>query len=160
MSSSIVSVLLWAAALSSGLMAGVYLAFSGFIMRAFNCLSAAQAISAMNVINTSIVRSVFMPLFFGSTVISVCLVVLAIIYWGEKGAGLMFVAGVVYFIGMFMCTVLCNVPLNNFLATLNVDTDNLQQAWSQYLTTWTSWNHLRVISSLVTCLSCIWLLSA
>ncbi len=34
MYSTIVTVLLWTAALSSGLMAGVYFAFSGFIMRA------------------------------------------------------------------------------------------------------------------------------
>jgi len=159
MSSLVVIVFLWAVALSSGVMAGVYLAFSCFIMRAFNQLGAPQAVAAMNAINASIVRSVFMPVFFGSTILSVCLIVISIFHWDEVGAGLVFIAGAVYFTGMFVCTVLFNVPLNNFLATLKDDSKNLQQAWSQYYKVWTEWNHLRVISSLVTCITCIWILS-
>jgi len=159
MSSLAVCVFLWAAALSSGVMAGVYLAFSGFIMRSFNQLSASQSVAAMNAINVTIVRSVFMIIFFGSTIISVCLIVISMLYWDEAGAALVLIAGVVYFMGMFVCTVLFNVPLNNFLATLTDDSHNLQQAWTQYYKVWTSWNHLRVISSLVTCISCIWILS-
>jgi len=159
MSTLVVIVFLWAAALSSGVMAGVYLAFSSFIMRSFNQLDASQAVAAMNAINITIVRSVFMPVFFGSTIISICLIVTSIVYWDEVGAGVMLIAGVVYFMGMFVCTVLFNVPLNNFLATLKGDTDNFQQAWAEYYKVWTNWNHVRVISSLVTCITCIWLLS-
>lgn len=160
MSSSLVTSLLWIAALGSGLMAGVYFAFSGFIMKAFGKIELAQSIAAMNAINETILRSSFMPVFFGSSIISVLLIIVAFAQWGEAGSGLTLIAGVVYFVGMFMCTVIFNVPLNNLLAGLNKDSVNAQEVWSHYLKTWTKWNHLRTVSSLVTCALSIWLLSA
>ena len=159
MSSILITVLLWAAALSSGLMAGVYFAFSVFIMKAFDKIETAQSVAAMNSINEIILRSLFMPVFFGSSIISFLLVVVAFVYWGEAGAGLALIAGMVYFVGMFACTVVFNVPLNNALARLGPDSDNAQQIWSHYLSTWAKWNHLRTVCSLITCALCIWLLT-
>jgi uncharacterized membrane protein len=159
MSSTLVTILLWAAALSSGLMAGVYFAFSGFIMKAFGKIETAQSVAAMNSINEVILRSLFMPVFFGSSIISFLLVVVAFVYWGEADAGLALIAGMVYFVGMFACTVVFNVPLNNALARPGPDSDNAQQIWSRYLSTWTKWNHLRTVCSLITCALCIWLLT-
>jgi uncharacterized membrane protein len=158
MSSPFVTVLLWAAALSSGLMAGVYFAFSGFIMKAFARIEPAQSVAAMNSINEVILRSLFMPVFFGSSIISFLLVIVGFIYWGKAGAGLALIAGMVYFVGMFACTVVFNVPLNNALARPDPDSNNAQQIWSHYLITWTKWNHLRTVCSLITCALCIWLL--
>lgn len=159
MTSLIVTSLLWVTALSSGVMAGVYFAFSTFIMRAFGTLEPPQAVAAMNAINTTILRSLFMPLFFGSSIVSVALVVIAVMNWGEAGSGMALLAGVFYFLGMFVCTGLFNVPLNNALGEIaSNNTDNSQQ-WIHYLKTWTSWNHLRTMSSLATCSLCIWLLS-
>jgi len=159
MSSTIVTALLWTAALSSGLMAGVYFAFSGFIMQAFGKIDTTQSIAAMKSINETILRSSFMPLFFGSTIISVLLMIATFVHWGEAGTELTLMAGAVYFVGMFACTVLFNVPLNNLLAKLDPNSANAHQVWSRYLKTWTNWNHLRTISSLVTCILCVWLLS-
>lgn len=159
MSSSIVTALLWTAALSSGLIAGVYFAFSAFIMQAFGKIDTTHSISAMNAINETILRSLFMPLFFGSSIISLCLIFVALVYWGEAGTKLTLLAGAVYFIGMFISTVAFNVPLNNLLARTDPDSDNARQVWSHYINKWTKWNHLRTVSSLVTCVLCIWLLS-
>lgn len=160
MSSSIISVLLWTAALSSGLIAGVYFAFSGFIMQAFREIDTTQSIAAMNSINKIILRSLFMPLFFGSSLVSVLLIIAAFANWDEAGSELMLVAGAVYFVGMFVCTVLFNVPLNNTLARVDPDSVNAHHVWSHYLKTWTNWNHLRTVSSLLTCVLCIWILSS
>ena len=159
MTSLIVTILLWVTALSSGVMAGVYFTFSTFIMRAFGTLEAPLAVAAMNAINIVILRSLFMPLFFGSSVISVLLVVAAVMNWGESGAGMALLAGLLYFLGMFVCTVLFNVPLNNALGALAPSTDDFQ-LWTHYLKTWTNWNHLRTISSVLTCSLCVWLLSS
>jgi uncharacterized membrane protein len=159
MSSLLITVLLWAAALSSGLMAGVYFAFSGFIMKAFDKLETTQSVTAMNAVNEVILRSLFMPIFFGSSIISLILIVVGFIYWDEAEAGLVLIAGVVYLVGMFVCTVVFNVPLNNTLSRLDPTSDNAQQGWSHYLNNWTKWNHLRTVSSLVTCVLCIWLLT-
>ncbi len=160
MSSSIVTVLLWTAALSSGLIAGVYFAFSGFIMQAFSKIDTTQSITAMNSINETILRSLFMPLFFGSSFISALLIIVAFVNWDEAGSELTLVAGAVYFIGMFVCTALFNVPLNNTLARTDPDSVDAHHVWSHYLKTWTNWNHLRTISSLFTCILCSWILSS
>ena len=159
MSSSIVAVLLWTAALSSGLIAGVYFAFSAFIMQAFGKLETSQSVAAMNAINETILRSFFMPLFFGSTLVSVMLMIAALVHWNDAGSGWTLLAGVVYFMGMFVCTVVFNVPLNNLLAKLNEDSTHAGGVWSRYLKTWTQWNHLRTVSSLAASGLSIWLLT-
>lgn len=158
MTTNLLTALLWVAALGSGLMAGVYFAFSTFIMRAFNNLEPAQATAAMNAINTTILRSLFMPLFFGSSIVSLLLVVLGLVRWGEPGATVTLLAGAIFLLGMFACTALFNVPLNNALATLEPNSSEALQLWPKYLKSWTSWNHLRTLSSLSSCGLCIWLL--
>lgn len=160
MSLSMVTVLLWIAALSSALMAGVYFTFSGFIMKAFASIESTKGIDAMNAINITILRSLFMPVFFGSSIVSVLLIIVAIAQWSNADSGLMLITGLIYFVGMFLCTVIFNVPLNNSLADLNKNSSNAEEVWSHYLKTWTQWNHLRTVSSLLTCILCIWLLSA
>lgn len=156
---SIVTALLWATALSNGLMAGVYFAFSGFIMKAFDNIETSQAIAAMNSINEVILRSLFMPVFFGSSIISLILSVYAMIYWGEPGTGLMLTTGMVYVVGMFLCTAVFNVPLNNILARLDTQSDNAPQVWLHYLNKWIRWNHLRTVSCLISFTLSIWLLT-
>jgi uncharacterized membrane protein len=159
MATEIVDILLWTAALSSGLIAGVYFTFSAFVMRAFGNIEASHSIAAMNAINKTILRSAFMPLFFGSTIISVLLMISAFFHWGAAGAEFMLMAGAIYFVSMFICTVLFNVPLNNSLAALEPDSANANQIWSRYLKTWTHWNHLRTLGSITTCILCVWILS-
>jgi|GEM_PF-4434152 len=46
MSESIITGLLWSAALGSGLMAGIYFSFSAFIMRAFDRLDTTQSLES------------------------------------------------------------------------------------------------------------------
>lgn len=159
MSSTLVTVLLWITALGSGLMAGVYFSFSGFIMKSFGNIESAHSVAAMNSINKTILHSWFMPLFFGTSIVSVILAIVSTIHWNETGSGPGLMAGTVYFVGMFVCTVVFNVPLNNLLASVEPDSNNSQQVWSHYLKTWTKWNHLRAVSSVVTCVLSIWLLS-
>jgi len=159
MTSSSSIILLWIAAISSGLIAGVYFAFSAFIMQAFGKIHSTQGISAMNAINETILRSAFMPLFFASSIISLWLIFSGYIHWGETGSELTLLAGAIYFTGMFACTVIFNVPLNNALAAIDDDSKNTQIIWSDYLKSWTRWNHLRTFSSLCSCIICIYILS-
>jgi uncharacterized membrane protein len=56
MSSPLVTVLLWTAALSSGLIAGVYFTFSGFIMQSFSTIEEKHSVVAMNAITTTILK--------------------------------------------------------------------------------------------------------
>ncbi len=160
MNSLLVTALLWTAALGSGLMAGVYFAFSAFVMRALGSISGSSAIATMNSINSVILRSSFMPLFIGSTIVAAMLMGVGVWYWSEAGAGLVLIAGLIYFSGMFVSTIVCNVPLNNELAGVHGEDDASLEVWSRYLKTWTNWNHSRTACSLATCAMCIWALSS
>ena len=144
---SLITMLLWFSAIGCGLIAGLYFAFSTFIMTAFARIEQGQGIAAMNAINSTILRSLFMPLFFGTTIAGAALAVLAIMRWSEPGAALMLAGGVIYVIGMFLVTVVYNVPLNNELARADPADANTAQLWARYLKDWTFWNHVRTIAS-------------
>lgn len=159
MDSPLFTVLAWSMAVCSGLMAGTYLAFSGFIMRSFASLDTAHAIVAMNAINVTILKSAFMPLFFGSTLIGLLMVLVGLWQWGEPGAGWVLTGGLIYVVGMFIVTATANVPLNNALAKVSGDGQEAEQIWTRYLERWTRWNTMRTFASLVTLMVCIELLS-
>lgn len=141
---------LFIASLSAGLMAGVYFAFSIFIMRALDQLGAVQAANAMNAINEVILHSWFVTLFFGSTGLYAMLAGVAVFDTDLAGRWWLFAAGLVYVVGMFLCTAVFNVPLNNRLAAAGDDNSIKCEAWKHYFVYWARWNHLRAVCSLVT----------
>jgi uncharacterized membrane protein len=139
--------LLWFSAIGCGLMAGVYFAFSTFIMTALARLDQAASIAAMNAINVDIVRSLFMPLFLGTTVAGAAMVVTGVLRVSEPGAVSMIAGGVLYVVGMFVVTMVFNVPLNNALAAVQPSGPEAGAVWATYLKDWTFWNHVRTVAS-------------
>jgi uncharacterized membrane protein len=140
----VTTALLWFTALGCGVMAGIYFAFSAFIMAALRRAIPAVGIAAMNSINVVILRSPFMPLFWGTTLASVALAAIALSGWNDVAAQAMFAGGAVYVLGMFVCTVVFNVPLNNALQAVDAGSDAALPVWQRYLSQWTRWNHGRV----------------
>ena len=147
MGQAIVTILLWFSAISCGLIAGLYFAFSAFVMTALGRIDQAAGISAMNAINTSILRSLFMPIFFGSSVASLLLALIAVFGWDSPGSAMMLLGGVVYVAGMFVCTLIFNVPLNNELAAVDPASPRGAEVWARFLRDWTFWNHVRTVAS-------------
>jgi uncharacterized membrane protein len=139
--------LLWFSAIGCGLLAGLYFAFSTFIMTALGRIDQAAGISAMNAINVDILRSLFLPLFLATTLSSAALAGLAIFRWSEAGAVAMLVGGVLYVLGMFVVTMVFNVPLNDALAASDPNSAAAATLWTRYLSDWTFWNHVRTITS-------------
>ena len=144
---SIITGLLWFSAVGCGLLAGVYFAFSTFVMTALGRIGQAPGIMAMNAINTVIVQSLFMPFFLGTTLASLTLAIVAIFRWGEPGATAMAAGGVLYVLGMFAVTMIFNVPLNDALAAVDPASTEATRIWARYLNDWTLWNHVRTILS-------------
>lgn len=142
----VVTLLLWFCALGCGLIAGLYFAFSAFIMTAFSRIEQAHGVAAMNAINATILQSAFMPIFLGTTLAALVLAILAAFRWGQPGSTAMIVGGLVYVLGMFVVTMVFNVPLNNSLAA--VGPADAPAVWAHYLKDWTWWNHVRTLSSL------------
>ena len=136
------------AALGCGLMAGVFLAFSSFVMSALARLPAPQGIAAMQSINIRAVTPVFMSVFLGTAVLCIFLGVLALVS-RPAGAGYLVTGSLCYVVGSFLVTVVFNVPRNNRLAIAHPEDAAAALLWSDFLRSWTAWNHLRTIASLV-----------
>ncbi len=136
------------AGLGCGVMAGVYFAFSAFVMRSLDVLPRAQGVAAMQSINEVILVSGFMPLFIGTTVLAVGLGATGLLTWSDPGSGVMIAAGVVYALGMFLCTAALNVPLNDALAALDPASPDAARLFDHYVDRWTVWNHVRTVASL------------
>lgn len=138
--------LLAVSALAAALMAGVYFAFSAFIMTAFAELERGAGpgagAAAMNAINRVILRSAFMPLFWGSTLASLALAVLALLDRSAPGSAAQLGGGALYVVGMFGVTAAFNVPLNNRLPAAMEG----GAVWAHYLRAWTRWNHVRTLA--------------
>jgi len=136
-----------AIALACALMAGIYLAFSSFVMSSLAVLPRAQGILAMQAINRVILSSSFMVLFFASTAASLGLGVWGVVRWGAPGSPYLVAGGLLYVLGMFVCTAAFNVPLNDGLDALDPMSSAAAEVWSTYLRDWTRYNHVRTVCS-------------
>jgi len=149
MNSTLLTTLLWFCALGCGLLAGLYFAFSAFIMTALDRAGPAHAIAVMNSINLTILRSPFMPVFFGTTLGAAALVQIGFMGGQTRADILMVAGGLTYVLGMFVVTMAANVPLNNKLAAAHATSGQAVVTWQRYLIAWTRWNHVRTLTSLL-----------
>jgi uncharacterized membrane protein len=137
-----------AAIMGCGLIAGVFFAFSGFIMTALARRPSAQGIAAMQSINIAVINPLFMLVFLGTGVVCLLLLMLAIGDWSRSNAPYLLVGSLLYLIGALGVTIGCNVPLNKKLAIIQPNSSDAMDIWIKYLATWTAWNHLRTVASL------------
>lgn len=138
-----------AAALGSGLMGGVFFAFSVFVMRALARLDAPAGIAAMQSINRAVLNPLFMAAFFGTAAACLIVILASSWRWREPGAILLAAGGATYLVGGVLVTMACNVPLNRALAEVAPDERESAARWSYYLERWTAWNHVRTVACLV-----------
>ncbi len=137
------------AALGCGLMAGVFFAFSAFVMRAFARLPAAEGIAAMQSVNRAAPNTLFLAVFLGTAAACGATLIILLLRWQAPGAGYLLVGSLLYLIGAFLVTAVFNVPMNNALAAVAPSDPEGAGLWANYLTSWTAWNHVRTVASLV-----------
>ncbi|ENN86400.1 hypothetical protein RHSP_19508 [Rhizobium freirei PRF 81] len=145
----ITNIALIIAALSSGLLAGVYFAFSTFVMQSLARLPVDQGIAAMQSINVTIVRSPFIIVFMLAAILSVFVAAMAIIYWRGSVSVMMLAGAALYLVASFLSTIVFNVPLNDALDKVDGHTAEAAQLWTTYLSDWMQWNHVRTVASLL-----------
>lgn len=138
--------LLWFGAVGCLVIGGVYFAFSCFIMSALGAIDRTAGVAAMQAVNEVILRSLFMPLFWGTTLASAALVVLAVMQGWSPQSQLIALAGILFVAGMFVVTVIFNVPLNDRLMAAPAGSPEAAAVWAAYLKTWTLWNHVRTVT--------------
>lgn len=153
-------ILVLAAALGSGLVAGVFYAFSTFVMRALARLAPAQGIAAMQSINVAVINPWFLGVFLGTAALSVAAMTSAVFRWGSIGAAWLLAGGILYFAGSFVVTIRGNVPMNEALARVDPQEAAGAEYWQRYLAGWTRWNHVRAAASLAASLSFMLALAA
>ena len=135
-------------ALGSGVVAGVFFAFSTFVMGALGRLPAAHGIAAMQSINVVVINPLFLGVFIGTAGLCALLVAAALFTWQAPGAMLLLAGALLYFVGTFLVTMVFNVPLNDALAAVAPESSDGSRLWARYLGTWTAWNHVRTIAAL------------
>jgi uncharacterized membrane protein len=135
-------------ALGCGLVAGVFFAFSTFVMPALKRLPPARGIAAMQSINELAVTPAFMTALFGTAAACLGLVAWAVISSGERPAALVLAGGALYLVGTIGVTIARNVPLNDRLAKLHPQGADAVGRWDEYVAKWTAWNHVRAAASL------------
>jgi uncharacterized membrane protein len=135
-------------ALGCGLNAGVFFAFSTFVMPALKRLTPERGIAAMQSINKLAVTPAFMAALFGTAVACLGLAAWTVISSDGRATALVLVGCALYLVGTIGVTIACNVPLNDRLAKLHPQSANAAGYWDEYVTRWTAWNHLRTLASL------------
>ena len=137
------------AALGTGIMSGVFFAFSSFVMKALAILPVPQGIVAMQAINTAVINPVFLAAFLGNVLLCTLLAVYCLASWHQRGTSWILIGSLLYLIGAVLTTVVFNVPLNNALAQVDPISEESAMIWNNYVSTWSAWNHVRAVGSLL-----------
>lgn len=141
-------VLIGVAAVGSGLIGGVFFAFSGFIMPALVRLPAPTGAAAMQSINVTAVAAPLMIALFGTAAAAVAVPLVA--RWAGCGGStltLLWLASGCYLLGPIVVTVAANVPLNNRLAATAATTFTTE-SWRHWVTAWSGFNLIRTLAGL------------
>ena len=143
------------AAIGCGVVAGIFFAFSAFVMRALARLPAPQGIAAMQSINVVAVTPPLMATMFGTALACIVLVVSALLRRQTPRPGDSSAGGLFYLVGALGVTLSSNVPRNNTLNAVDAQSADGAAVWARYIPSWTVWNSVRTVVSLAASLAFI-----
>jgi uncharacterized membrane protein len=130
-----------AAAITNGLMAGLFAAFSYAVMPGLARTGDRTFVEAMQQMNAAILNGWFGVCFGGAAVFAALAVVL---HLGRPGLGWI-VAGLVLYVAVLVVTFAVNVPLNDALAAAgNADPGEVR---ARFEAAWVQWNVARAVLS-------------
>ena len=136
-------------ALISGIVSGVFLTFSDFVMRSLAATTPGTGIQSMQLINRKVYRSLFIYFLLGLAPVCAALTVYALAAVQTPASVWLTSGGLAYIFGVFLVTMLCNVPMNKRLDVMDAAQRDSDIYWQHYATIWTRWNHLRTLASAV-----------
>lgn len=143
---SLVTVL---AALGSGLIGGVFFAFSSFVLPALARLPGLQGLAAMQSINVVVLNRSFLGTFVGTAFACALLLVDALARWSAPGAKLRLAGSLLYLLGSLLVTMELNVPWNEVLARIEPQAPGAARSWASFVAGWSRWNQLRTAASIL-----------
>ena len=144
----IVFILTLLAALGCGLVAGVFFAFSTFVMKALARIAPDAGIAAMQSINVVVLNPWFMSAFLGTAANCIVLLILSLLRWHEPGASCLLAGAVFYLVGTLLVTIVFNVPRERSPGRDHSDRPRRRAAVGPLVAEWTTWNRVRTIAAL------------
>ncbi|MDX1376129.1 MAG: anthrone oxygenase family protein [Burkholderiales bacterium] len=145
---SLIGFLAFVSALGAALIAGVFFAFSSFVMQALARLPSREGIAAMQSINVAVINRAFLGVFLGTAVLSALAIVAALLRWHAPASLYLLAGGALYLFGSLGVTIAFNIPRNERLARADAAARASAALWERYVIEWTAWNHLRGAASL------------
>lgn len=136
-----------AAAIATGLVAGVFLTFSDFVMRSLNAAEPAAGMEAMQLINRKVYGSFFLAMFMAMAPLSAVIAVYAFGFTSGALTAWLIAGALFYVVGVFGVTVVRNVPMNKRLDRIDIAREGAGGYWPAYVRDWTWWNHVRTFAS-------------
>ncbi|WP_320671419.1 anthrone oxygenase family protein [Patulibacter defluvii] len=134
----------------SGVVGGVFFAFSTFVMRGLRDLPSAQGIRAMQAINVHAPSTGLGALMTVTLLLGLALVVVALTDWSAGGAAWRLGGGVAY-LASFVITPAFHIPRNDALDRLDPESAGAAAHWSTYVHEWTLGNHVRGGLAILAC---------
>ncbi|WP_328648378.1 DUF1772 domain-containing protein [Amycolatopsis sp. NBC_00348] len=132
------TVVLVAALVAAGLLAGLFYAYSCSVLPGLARGDDKTFVEAMRGINVAIVNPVFMLTFLGAPLLAGVAIFL------NPGPRPWVIAGFVFLVATLVITATLNIPLNNALENGGDDYATLR---AQFETSWVRWNVLRTLAS-------------
>ncbi len=134
----------------SGVVGGVFYAFSTFVMPALRDLPDAQGIRAMQQINVAAPGPGLMIALVGTALLALALLVVTLV-GAAAGGGAWRVGGALAALGSFVVTPAFHVPRNDRLAALDPHAADAAARWATYVHEWTIGNHVRGALAIAAC---------
>lgn len=147
-SMNMADIMLVLAAVSTGLIAGLFYAYSCSVNLGLGKLGDKEYLSAMQSINVAILNPVFFATFMGTVLL------LPVATWLNYGQPvsvrfwLLVAASVVYIVGVFGLTMFGNVPLNNALAAIDIGNSSASDLLKHREAFEMPWNKLHSIRTI------------
>ena len=148
MASSLPRLLTVACAVGAGVVAGVFFAFSTFVMQGLRRVPATTGLTAMQGINLAAPTPLFMAALMGTGLGCAALTLVAVTQWGDPGAPWALAGGLSYLVSIVL-TIAYHVPRNDALAGIDPQAPDAAERWHRYLSEWVPWNHVRTVACLV-----------
>lgn len=148
---------LLSATLSCALVAGFLFAFSCVVMPGIGTLDAREFLRSFQVVDRVIQNNqpLFMLVWMGSVLTLTLSTVLGFSRLAGDDLALLLIAAILYIVGVQVPTGAINVPLNNHLQTLDLETigdEQVVEARATFEPRWNRWNRIRTVASVLTAL--------
>lgn len=119
-------------------------------MEALGKISSESGMNAMKSINRTILNPLFKVIFFGTALMTLFLLITTLFNSEWNGRIYIISGSLLYLVGIYLVTIIFNVPLNDRLDRTDSTNYSSQQMWKSYIKKWTIWNHIRTVTAVGT----------